>query len=148
MSSAAHAAASRRRAGRGGVLLPLAVGAAGTAAAALLVVRSPYAPLSYGICPSVLLLGVSCPGCGGLRATHDLLTGDLAGAWHANPLWVLVAPLLLAAWAVWTRRRWRGTSAGVPPAWLAWVVLVVVVLFGVLRNVPALVPYLGPAPLT
>ncbi|MFC8191625.1 DUF2752 domain-containing protein [Cellulomonas sp. NPDC057328] len=148
MSSAAHAAASRRRAGRGGVLLPLAVGAAGAVAAALLVVRTPYAPLSYGICPSVLLLGVSCPGCGGLRATHDLLTGDLAGAWHANPLWVLVAPLLLAGWVLWTRRRWRGTSAGVPPAWLAWVVLVVVVLFGVLRNVPALVPYLGPAPLT
>ncbi|QCB93470.1 DUF2752 domain-containing protein [Cellulomonas shaoxiangyii] len=147
MSTATHAAASRRPAGRGGVLLPLGTGALGLAAAALLAVRSPYEPLSYGICPSVLLLGVSCPGCGGLRATHDLLTGDLVGAWQANPLWVVVAPLLLVAWAAWTRRRWRGAPPAAPPAQLAWVLLVAVVLFGVLRNVPALSPYLGPAPL-
>lgn len=147
MTTAGHAAASRRTAGRGGVLLPLAVGAAGLAAAGVLVARSPYEPLSYGICPSVLLLGVSCPGCGGLRATHDLLTGDLVGAWHANPLWVVVAPLLLVAWAAWTARRWRGAPPAALPAWSAWVLLVVVVLFGVLRNVPALAPYLGPAPL-
>lgn len=148
MSSVAHAPATRPRAGRRGVLLPLAVAATGAGAAWLLAVRSPYEPLSYGICPSVLLLGLQCPGCGGLRATHDLVTGDVAGAWQANPLWVLVAPLLVAAWVLWTWRAWRGRPAGVPPAWLAWALLVVVVLFGVLRNVPALAPVLGPAPLT
>ncbi len=138
---------SRPRAGLRGALVPLAVAGVAASAAVLLAVRSPYQPLSYGICPSVLLLGVSCPGCGGLRATHDLVTGDLAGAWQANPLWVLVVPLLVLAWASWTRRRWRGLPSGVPPAWLAWTLLVVVLLFAVLRNVPALTPYLGPAPL-
>lgn len=127
--------------------LPLAVGAVAAGAAVLLVVRSPYQPLSYGVCPSALFLGVACPGCGGLRATHDLLTGDLAGAWRANPLWVLTAPLLAALWARWGVRRARGAPPTDVPAWVGWVVLAVVVLFGVLRNVPSLTPYLGPAPL-
>ncbi|GIG39467.1 DUF2752 domain-containing protein [Cellulomonas phragmiteti] len=127
--------------------VPFAVAAVAAAGAAVLVVRSPYTPLSYGLCPSVLLLGVSCPGCGGLRATHDLLTGDLAGAWLANPLWTLTAPLLVAVWGVWTARRLRGGPPLTTPSWVPWTVLVVVVAFTVLRNVPALVPYLGPAPL-
>lgn len=127
--------------------VPLGLGAAAAAAAVLLVVRSPYAPLSYGICPSVLLLGVSCPGCGGLRATHDLLTGDVVAAWHANPLWVVVAPVLLLAWVRWTVRCVRGGPDLAVPTWVPWVALVVVVVYAVLRNVPALTPYLGPAPL-
>ncbi|UZN01582.1 DUF2752 domain-containing protein [Cellulomonas sp. S1-8] len=127
--------------------VPLALGAAVTAGVVLLVVRTPYAPLSYGICPSVLFLGVSCPGCGGLRATHDLATGDVAGAWAANPLWTVTAPLLVLAWIAWTVRRLRGGPPTSAPAWLPWVALGSVVAFAVLRNVPALVPYLGPAPL-
>lgn len=127
--------------------VPLAVAAAAAAAAAVLVLRTPYAPLSYGYCPSLLLLGLSCPGCGGLRATHDLITGDLAGAWSANPLWTVAAPLLVVAWAVWSVRRVRGLPPRPAPVRLPWAVLVVVVAFAVLRNVPALVPYLGPAPL-
>jgi len=127
--------------------VPFAVGAAAAAGAALLVARTPYAPLSYGICPSVLFLGVYCPGCGGLRATHDLVTGDLVGAWHANPLWTLTAPLLLLAWAVWTVRRVRGGPPLSAPSWLPWVALAAVVAFAVLRNVPALAPYLAPDPL-
>lgn len=127
--------------------VPLAVGAAAAVGAVLLVARSPYVPLSYGICPSVLFLGLSCPGCGGLRATHDLLTGDLVGAWHANPLWTLTAPVLAATWLLWTVRRIRGGPPLTVPAWSPWVLLVAVATFAVLRNVPALVPYLGPAPL-
>ena len=134
-------------AGGGGGGRPGAGGAAAAAAAAVLVVRSPYQPLSYGICPSVLFLGVYCPGCGGLRATHDMLTGDLAGAFAANPLWTLAAPLLAATWVVWTWRRLRGGPPLTAPRWLPWTVLVVVVAFAVLRNVPVLVPYLSPGPL-
>lgn len=137
--------ASSSRARRGA--LPVGLAAAAALGAGLLVVRSPYAPLSYGVCPSVLFLGVSCPGCGGLRATHDLVTGDVVGAWQANPLWTLVAPLLVVAWGVWTVRRVRGAPPRATPRWLPWVTLAVVVAFAVLRNVPALAPVLGPAPL-
>ncbi|MBD7917009.1 DUF2752 domain-containing protein [Cellulomonas sp. Sa3CUA2] len=127
--------------------VPFAVAGAAVAGAVLLVARTPYAPLSYGYCPSLLFLGVSCPGCGGLRATHDLLTGDLVGAWAANPLWTLIAPLLVLLWGTWTVRRLRGGPPLASPAWAPWALLVAVVTFGVLRNVPALTPYLGPAPL-
>ncbi|MBO0920874.1 DUF2752 domain-containing protein [Cellulomonas sp. zg-ZUI222] len=140
---AGHAASSPLRRGA----LPLVLAAAAAGAATLLVVRSPYAPLSYGFCPSVLFLGVSCPGCGGLRATHSLLTGDLVAAWQANPLWTVAAPLLVVAWGMWAVRRVRGGPPLSAPTWLPWSVLVAVVGFAVLRNVPALVPYLGPAPL-
>ncbi|WP_245530227.1 DUF2752 domain-containing protein [Cellulomonas flavigena] len=126
---------------------PAAVAAAAVTAVTVLAVRSPYTPFSYGFCPSLLVLGVACPGCGGLRATHDLATGDLGGAWGANPLWVLAVPLLAAAWAVWAVRRTTGRPLPVVPRAVPWAVLAVVVAFGVLRNVPALVPYLGPAPL-
>jgi len=127
--------------------VPFAVAGVAAAAAVVLVVRSPYVPVSYGLCPSVLFLGVTCPGCGGLRATHDLLTGDVASAWAANPLWTLLAPALALLWVVWTARRLRGGPPLVAPGWLPWALLVTVVAFGVLRNVPALVPFLGPAPL-
>lgn len=39
------------------------------------------------------LLGRECPGCGLTRAGVCLVQGDFAGAWAANPLWVLVVPL-------------------------------------------------------
>lgn len=126
---------------------PAAVALGAAASAAVLAARSPYTPFSYGFCPSLLVLGVACPGCGGLRATHDLATGDLAAAWHANPLWVVAVPLLVAAWAVWAVRRTTGRPPLRVPRAVPWAVLAVVAVFGVLRNVPALVPYLGPLPL-
>jgi len=145
LSGAAGTAPTSHPVRRGAV--PFAVGAVAAAGAALLALRSPYESLSYGICPSVLFLGVACPGCGGLRATHDLVTGDLAGAWQANPLWTVLAPVLVATWVVWTVRRLRGGPALVLPSWVPWALLVAVVGFAVLRNVPVLTPYLGPAPL-
>ncbi|WP_369824433.1 DUF2752 domain-containing protein [Cellulosimicrobium sp. CUA-896] len=91
------------------------------------------------------LTGLACPGCGALRATHDLAHLDVAGAWAANPLWVLVAPLLVALWGAWLARSWRGRRGPRVPSAVAWSGLVVVLAFGVLRNVPALSGWLGPA---
>ncbi|MDP3968935.1 MAG: DUF2752 domain-containing protein, partial [Nocardioides sp.] len=73
----------------------LAGGLAGVGAALLLVVRDPHTPGSFAVCPSALL-GFACPGCGTLRATHDLLTGDLLGALSHN---VLTLPALV--WLGW-----------------------------------------------
>ncbi|WP_258726931.1 DUF2752 domain-containing protein [Cellulomonas sp. NS3] len=138
------------------MLPPLAVG--GLTAAAVLVVGSvdPHRPGSYGVCPVYALTGMLCAGCGGLRATHDLAHGDLAGAWAMNPLWVLLVPVLVAAWATWLARRWRGVPDPAPgpagPAGAArttrraapGVLLVVVLVYSVARNVPALAPWLAP----
>jgi len=50
------------------------------------------------ICPSRLLFGVNCPGCGMTRSTLLTLGGDLRGALTVNPAGpVLVAALILLA---------------------------------------------------
>lgn len=118
-----------------GTLLAAAATVAGTALVAL---RDPHVPGSYGYCPLYLLTGLYCPACGALRATHDLAHLDLAGAWAANPLWVLVAPLVVVGWAVVVVRRLRGAAPRPLPVWAGWAALAVVAAFGVLRNVPAL----------
>ena len=128
---------------------PLLVGAGVVAAVALVALRDPHTSGSYGICPSLLLTGFWCAGCGGLRATYDLVHGDLAGAWGMNPLWVALVPVLLVGWATWFARHARGAPTRSPTAraarrWLPWTVLATAVLFTVARNVPALAPWLAP----
>ncbi|HEY8718847.1 DUF2752 domain-containing protein [Pengzhenrongella sp.] len=129
---------------------PLVVGALTLAATAYVALVDPNSPGHYLTCPMLSLTGLYCPACGGLRAVHDLAHLDLVGAWGMNPLVVLAVPLLAGAWARWLRRSWSTRSR--PPTEasnrrstrLAWIVLVVVVCFGVLRNVPALAPWLAP----
>ncbi|GIG35584.1 DUF2752 domain-containing protein [Cellulomonas pakistanensis] len=124
---------------------PLAV-AGGAAVAALgLVLRDPHGSGSWGVCPMYALTGAFCAGCGGLRATHDLLVGDLAGAWAMNPLWVLLVPVLAALWVRWLVRALRtGRRAAAPPAWVAVAAVAVVLLYSVARNVPAWAGALAP----
>ena len=43
-------------------------------------------------CPMRVLLHVPCPTCGVTRATRLALHGDLSGATHMHPLWMLVVP--------------------------------------------------------
>lgn len=102
--------------------------------------RDPHQAGSWGVCPSVALLGVYCPGCGGLRAVNDLTHGDLLAAASSNVLLVALMPLAVAALAVWAVGRWRGRSRR-----LSWQVLrpgvfaliAVLVSFTVLRNLAA-----------
>lgn len=125
---------------------PLLV-AGGAAVAALgLVLVDPHEPGSWGACPLYALTGAYCAGCGGLRATHDLLVGDLAGAWSMNPLWVLLVPVLAALWLRWVVRAARtGRPAAAPSGRVAVVGALVVVLYSVARNVPAWAGLLAPA---
>ena len=136
--------AVRRRLVPREAVAPLAVGALVGAATAYVGAVDPNRPGHYVTCPLLALTGLAGPGCGGLRATHDLVHLDLAAAWSMNPLWVVVAPLLVVLWGLWLVRAWRGRPAPRVPAGVAWTSLAVLVLFGVLRNVPALVPWLGP----
>ncbi|GAB4085748.1 DUF2752 domain-containing protein [Myceligenerans cantabricum] len=123
---------------------PLVTAAAVGAGTVLVVVRDPHVEHSYGFCPLLLFAGYACPLCGGLRSTHDLAHLDVAGAWAANPLWVVLAPTLVVLWAVWLVRRARGRSGPYLPSWTALSLLGVLTAFAVLRNVPFLVPYLTP----
>ena len=71
--------------------LPAVVGAGTLALTAYVAAVDPNQPGHYPLCPTLALAGIYCPGCGMLRATHDLAHGDLAGAMQRNPL----APLVL-----------------------------------------------------
>lgn len=117
---------------------PLISGAVVGAACAALVLRDPHGTGSWGVCPLYGLAGVYCPACGGLRATHDLLVGDLAGAWAMNPVWVVLAPLVVLLWGRWLVRRWQGRRAdlGIANRWYV-IAFVLLLLYGVARNVPA-----------
>lgn len=123
----------------------VAVGAVALAGTAVLATVDPHDPGHYPVCPTLALTGLYCAGCGSLRAVHDLTRLDLASAWDMNPLLVLAAPLLVAAWLVWLWRAWTGRQRrGLAPAWVVWSFFFVVVAYSVVRNVPALAPWLAP----
>lgn len=45
-------------------------------------------------CPFKLVSGYNCPGCGSQRAIHQLVHGNISGAFRLNPLMVLSLPLI------------------------------------------------------
>ena len=97
----------------------------------------PNQPGHYPLCPTYALAGVYCPGCGMLRATHDLAHLDLVGAFARNPL---ALPIYLGiAWLFvrWVVARWRGEQLRWnPPTWLPAALVVGFVVFTVARNIP------------
>jgi hypothetical protein len=83
-------------------------------------------------CPFHAVTGLWCPGCGTLRAVHDVVHGHVLAGAGRNPLLVVLAPLL-----VWSVLGWLGVVRRPdPPAWALVALGVVVVAFTVLRNVP------------
>ncbi|MEU4362818.1 DUF2752 domain-containing protein [Promicromonospora sp. NPDC023987] len=131
-------------AGRSALRVPLLAGAAVGAVTLLLALRDPHARGSYGFCPLLELTGLACPLCGGLRATHDLAHLDLAGAWSANALWTVTAPVVLVLWLVWLVSAARGRPVKGLSSTAGWVTLGVALAFFVARNLPGLQPYLTP----
>lgn len=110
------------------------VGALALAAAlAVLFFFDPASHAFYPQCMFKRLTGWDCPGCGGLRATHQLLHGHVGAAFALNPLPFLLAPAGLW-WLAAQRRGWK------IPTWLhrgetllAFVAALLV--FTILRNV-------------
>lgn len=93
----------------------------------------------FPTCPFHALTGLYCPGCGGLRMTHDLLHGDLGAAVTDNVFLLVGLPVLL----VWILvRRSAGKPWGTTPALV--VIAVAAVSWTVVRNLPGfpLVPTL------
>lgn len=119
-------------------LLPHAAVAAGVAAATTYVwAVDPNEPGHYPVCPTYALSGIYCPGCGMLRATHDLAHLDLQGSLSRNPLLVPLLVGVVALFVVWVRASWRGrTLRWDPPRWMPAVLAVAFVVFTVARNVP------------
>jgi hypothetical protein len=105
------------------------------AAAAVVYLYDPAAGGFYPACLFYKFTGLYCPGCGSTRALHQLFHGNLAAAFKLNPLAVSALPLLifgiLAEMGVFFARPRR------LPYLYAWVFFAVIVLFWILRNIPA-----------
>jgi hypothetical protein len=127
---------ARRR--LGALLLP---GLLGLLLAAVLLVLHQFDPAHNGFYPGCTfhqLTGLNCPGCGGLRATHQLLHGHVLTAFHHNALVVLGVPMAVGWGGLWLWRRARRIPPrlhGFSTVWL-WVLFGGMVLFTVLRNLP------------
>lgn len=134
----------RSVAGMGKRLL-IALGAGLAAAAALLLLWVVYTfdpARGYPVppCRFYAATGLLCPGCGGTRALHQLLHGNVAQAFYFNPLLVGAAPLGAAA-ALWMLARRLRRLPVLPGDWrlgvgAGFAAVAVLVVFWVVRNLP------------
>lgn len=126
------ARASRRdRATRALTLAALA------AATGLVALVDPEGGGPYPPCPSRTLFGLDCPGCGGLRGTHDLLHGHVLSALDHNLLLPAVLAVLATMLGLWLLPLvGRPARTLRPPRWATTAAMASVAAFTVLRNLP------------
>ena len=93
----------------------------------------------FPVCPLYAMTGFACPGCGLTRGFHALFHGDIGNALHFNallPVWTLifgyvfVSLLLLAV-------RGKGLPMWPTMPRFLWTFMIVLLAFGVVRNIPA-----------
>jgi Protein of unknown function (DUF2752) len=92
----------------------------------------------YPTCPFRALTGYQCPGCGSLRTIHALAHGHLREAFGLNVFALTMIPVLAFFWVRWTISRARGRptrTKAADPRWI-WALLVAVMLFWLVRNLP------------
>ncbi len=115
-------------------------GAVGIALTIVLLLRV-FDPATSGMfppCPLRYLTGWYCPGCGSLRALHQLLHGNLEAAWAMNPLTILFLPFVtygLSSYGL-AAIRGRGLPQVFVPAGQIRALCAVIVLYGIARNLP------------
>lgn len=91
----------------------------------------------YPPCPFHRLTGLHCPGCGSLRAVHQLVHGNLPAAFGLNPLMVLSLPFLgYSLFSQHVPAVTKKAKADFIPAFWIWLLLLVIILFWILRNLP------------
>lgn len=93
--------------------LPVLVGLGFTSILGALFFINPADSGVFPDCPSRVLFGVDCPGCGGVRGTYSLLHGDVSSAIKHNVLLLGIYPMLVASWFMWV---WRQLRQGDPYA--------------------------------
>ena len=99
---------------------------------------NPSTSTLYPTCPFYWFTGCYCPGCGSLRALHQLVRGHLAAAFGLNPLMMVSVPFV----GYFFVSRATLAVAGRPlrdvfvrPV-LIRALLGVILAYGILRNIP------------
>jgi hypothetical protein len=109
-----------------------------TLAVAVLRVFNPATTWFFPPCPLRALTGYLCPGCGTLRALHELLNGHVAAAFKLNPLMMLLLPYVGYSGASSALETVFGRALPrvfIRPAYI-WALLVIILLYWILRNTP------------
>jgi len=119
---------------------PLCLAMLAACALAMITLRL-FDPATSGIfppCPVHYLTGWYCPGCGSLRAIHQLLQGNLRAAWALNPLTVILLPFLSYDLLSTVLLEMRGHGLPQPFLRANWIraLCVAIILFGIARNLP------------
>jgi Protein of unknown function (DUF2752) len=79
-----------------GILLRAIIAAAIIVLVIALCFFDPATTHGFPKCPFLLITGLQCPGCGSLRASYQLLHGNINAAWHYNPaLFFAVAAIII-----------------------------------------------------
>ena len=112
------------------------------ASLALVVLRT-YNPATtwfYPPCVFRALTGYLCPGCGTLRAIHQLLNGHFAAAFRLNALMLLLLPCV--AYSAASSALELAGAPALPRVFIRpifiWTLLAVIIAFWILRNIPAI----------
>lgn len=117
-----------------------ALASAATALSAFIAVRQidPSGSNIFPVCPFHAMTGLNCPGCGATRGMHWLLNGDVLTALHFNAMLVVFVPLMIYGIVSLVLLGIRGK--GLPAPRLApqgiWIFLILMLAFGVFRNLP------------
>jgi hypothetical protein len=93
----------------------------------------------YPPCPFLTLTGYYCPGCGSLRALHQLTRGHPVAALGLNPLMILMLPFIAYFFASHVKFAVTGgplKAYFVRPVFI-WMLLGIILVFWFLRNIPA-----------
>lgn len=98
-----------------------------------------FNPSTYGFYPTCLLhrtTGLLCPGCGSLRAIHQLLHGHISAAFRFNALLVVSLPLCVWFGGRYVVKKLRGEALSAPPVIWLWVMGATILVFSIWRNLP------------
>ena len=118
-------------------ILPVAL-VSGLAGLALLRIYDPATSGIFPPCPLRYLTGFYCPGCGSLRAIHQLLLGNVRTAWALNPLTVVFLPFVAYGLASEALVKFRGRGLPQPFLRAVWIQVLgaLIIGFGIARNLP------------
>ena len=107
-------------------------------AVGMLRVFNPATAWFFPPCPFRAVTGYLCPGCGTLRALHQLLNGHVAAAFKLNPLMMVLLPCVGYAGASDVLEAVFGR--GLPRVFIRpvyiWMLLAIIILFWIVRNTP------------
>ena len=82
------------------------------------------------------LTGLYCPGCGVQRSFHALLNGHILTAIDYNLMFILFLPLIIYFILAFALRKKHAATSFIYKPVFSFTVLIVVVSFWVLRNIP------------